>query len=380
MLENLAISENCYTFIVLKYKELQTIIAMITEDKVTKLFCIADDFCKFFDAMMEKYTLKADKKRQYHRKSTMSKAEIMVIMILFHDSGYRCLKHFYIEKVCRHMRHLFPKVVSYNRFVELEKEVAIPLALFIKKVLLGKCTGISFVDSTPLNINVTYNRGEDLSQASYLPDEIKRRIFWRFTFYLLPLQRNNQYPTIMKLRLLSTLSLILCCVGSVLAYNLKYVRGLSNSSVLSIAQRPSGEMLFGTCDGLNSYDGNGMWLTAQNTGVILYGNLVEDVKTVGGSMWVLTNYGLNIMSPMGSKVDYYEQFKGLRKIRCNPSGDGFLLHDGHLWFLDKKGRFRWAASGRTRCATSACLMADCMYSCTTASCVMLSGRPTAGTT
>ena len=50
------ISENCYTFIVLKYKEIQTIIAMITEDKVTELFCIADDFCKFFDAMMEKYT------------------------------------------------------------------------------------------------------------------------------------------------------------------------------------------------------------------------------------------------------------------------------------------------------------------------------------
>ena len=89
-------------FIVLKHKELQTTIAMITEDKVRELFCIADDFCKFFDAMMEKYTLKADKKRQNHRKSTMSKAEIMVIMILFHDSGYRCLKHFYIEKVCRH--------------------------------------------------------------------------------------------------------------------------------------------------------------------------------------------------------------------------------------------------------------------------------------
>ncbi len=66
-------------------------------------------------------------------------------------------------------------------------EVAIPLALFIKKVLLGKCTGISFVDSTPLNINVTYNRGEDLSQASYLSDEIKRRIFWRLAFCLLPL-------------------------------------------------------------------------------------------------------------------------------------------------------------------------------------------------
>lgn len=125
---------------------------MITEDKVTEIFCMADDFCKFFDAMMAKYTLKPVNKRKYHRDSTMSKAEVMVIMILFHDSGYRCLKHFYLEKVCKHLRHLFPKVVSYNRFVELEREVAIPLALFIKKVLLGKCTGISFVDSTPLRV------------------------------------------------------------------------------------------------------------------------------------------------------------------------------------------------------------------------------------
>ena len=146
----MVISENCCNFIVLNYKELQTIIAMITESKVIELFCMADDFCKFFDAMMSKYTLKPVMKRSYHRASTMSKAEIMLIMILFHDSGYRCLKHFYVEKVCRHMRHLFPKVVSYNRFVELEKEVAIPLALFIKKVLLGKCTGVSFVDGIQL--------------------------------------------------------------------------------------------------------------------------------------------------------------------------------------------------------------------------------------
>lgn len=152
MFEDLVINENCYNFIVLKYKDLQTIIAMITEDKVTELFCMADDFCKFFDAMMKKYTLKSDNKRAYHHDSTMSKSEIMLIMILFHDSGYRCLKHFYVEKVCKHLRHLFPKVVSYNRFVELEKQVAVPLALFIKKVLLGKCTGISFVDSTPLRV------------------------------------------------------------------------------------------------------------------------------------------------------------------------------------------------------------------------------------
>ena len=47
---------------------------------------------------------------------------------------------------------MFPEIVSYNRFVELEKTVALPLAIFIKNVLLGKCTGISFVDSTPLRV------------------------------------------------------------------------------------------------------------------------------------------------------------------------------------------------------------------------------------
>lgn len=156
---NLVISENCCIFIVLNYKVLQTIIAMITENKVIELFCMTDDLASlifnsanFFDAMTAKYTFKPTAKHKYHRDSTMSKAEIMLIMILFHDSGYRCLKHFYQEKVCRHMRHFFPKVVSYNRFVELEKDVAIPLAIFIKKVLLGKCTGISFVDSTPLRV------------------------------------------------------------------------------------------------------------------------------------------------------------------------------------------------------------------------------------
>ena len=148
----MVISENCCIFIVLNYKELQTIIAMITEDKVTELFFMADEFCKFFDRMMARYTLKNAGKRPYHRETTLSKAEIMLIIILFHDSGYRCFKHFYLDYVCKHLRHLFPKVVSYNRFVELEREVAIPLALFIKRVLLGKCTGISFVDSTPIRV------------------------------------------------------------------------------------------------------------------------------------------------------------------------------------------------------------------------------------
>ena len=31
---------------------------MFTEDKVTEIFCMADDFCRFFDAMMEKTSIR----------------------------------------------------------------------------------------------------------------------------------------------------------------------------------------------------------------------------------------------------------------------------------------------------------------------------------
>ena len=44
---------------------------MITEDKVfrklketSEIFCIADDFCNFFDAQMAKYTFYGKKKAQ----------------------------------------------------------------------------------------------------------------------------------------------------------------------------------------------------------------------------------------------------------------------------------------------------------------------------
>ena len=51
------ISEIYCNFIMLKYKEIQTKIAMITEDKITEIYCMADDFCKVFDAQMKKYTI-----------------------------------------------------------------------------------------------------------------------------------------------------------------------------------------------------------------------------------------------------------------------------------------------------------------------------------
>jgi len=82
----------------------------------------------------------------------MSKSEVKTIMVIFHLKSYRNLKHFYLDYVCKHMIDFFPEFVSYNRFVELQKSVIQSLAVFLKLFGLGKCSGISFIDSTALKV------------------------------------------------------------------------------------------------------------------------------------------------------------------------------------------------------------------------------------
>lgn len=126
---------------------------MITEDIVIEIYSPADDFCKIFSGQLERHQLNVPKTtRKYHRQAALYDAEVITILVLFHLYGYHRLKHFYLNYFCEHMQDMFPKTVSYNRSVELQQSVILPLTISPKEVLLGECTGISFVDSTPLRI------------------------------------------------------------------------------------------------------------------------------------------------------------------------------------------------------------------------------------
>ena len=77
----------------------------------------------------------------------------MTICVCFHLSGYRTFKGYYTKLIQKDYRKFFPKLVSYNRFVELMPYAAIPLTLFIQYTSSkSPCTGISFVDSTTLDV------------------------------------------------------------------------------------------------------------------------------------------------------------------------------------------------------------------------------------
>lgn len=124
---------------------------MLTSDKITDIFFIVDEFCIEFKKTVSGHILKKDTgKRARNRSFVLNDSEVITILILFHLGQFRNLKHFYTQYVQMHLTSEFPQTVSYNRFVELQCKVAMPLAMFLKTCCLDKCTGISFIDSTPL--------------------------------------------------------------------------------------------------------------------------------------------------------------------------------------------------------------------------------------
>lgn len=123
------------------------------DSKITEIFYLVDEFCKEFERIKEGHILVEETSvKQRNRKFTMSDSEVITIVILFHLKSYRCFKHFYIMHVQKHMQGDFPKTVAYNRFVELQQKALMPMALFLQMCCLGKCTGVSFIDSTPISV------------------------------------------------------------------------------------------------------------------------------------------------------------------------------------------------------------------------------------
>ena len=118
---------------------------------IIEVFCIIDDFSKMFDEVVKVHSIEEGTgKKKRNRKFKMSDSEVMTILVMFHHSRYRDLKSFYLNYICTQSHSLFPETVSYNRFIELQQKVSCKLIAFLNMCCMGECTGISFIDSTPL--------------------------------------------------------------------------------------------------------------------------------------------------------------------------------------------------------------------------------------
>ncbi|HUH98397.1 MAG TPA: IS982 family transposase, partial [Anaerolineales bacterium] len=119
-----------------------------------ELFMSADDFCQTFLPVWEKKLL-SDGRKKRCRAGKLRISEIMTIIIYLHQSRYRNFKAYYTEHVCQHLRGEFPSLVTCERFVVLMPSAFGPLSAYLKS-LYGRCSGVSFIDSTALEVCDTH--------------------------------------------------------------------------------------------------------------------------------------------------------------------------------------------------------------------------------
>ena len=119
----------------------------------TALYCDVDDFFKNYQKISSpsKNTYLSNKRKYKKRKGKLSCSEVMTICIAYHQSGYKNFKTFYLNHLMKYHYHLFPNLVSYNRFIELMRGIIELLALYLES-RFEKATGISYIDSTPIQV------------------------------------------------------------------------------------------------------------------------------------------------------------------------------------------------------------------------------------
>ena len=115
-----------------------------------ELFCDVDDFMLSFAPQWRASQLATGKQRECA--GQLCPSEVMTILIHFHRSHYRTFKAYYTEYVQVHLTSEFPHLVSYARFVALIPQMMIPMLAYLQS-RYGACTGISFIDSTSLEVS-----------------------------------------------------------------------------------------------------------------------------------------------------------------------------------------------------------------------------------
>jgi hypothetical protein len=129
-------------------------------NKLISIFCDVDDFCIDFikqcnsgiSCLNNNFDNNSKKYIDFCPSCNLYLSEVMTITIFFHLSHYRTFKDYYSSFVKENLASYFPKLVSYNRFVELMQNALLPLLVYTKTNCLGKCTGINFIDSTTLDV------------------------------------------------------------------------------------------------------------------------------------------------------------------------------------------------------------------------------------
>jgi len=120
-------------------------------DRLVEVFCEVDDFCKAFEEQWKTHLIASGNKPRGPEPG-LCDSEIITLLLVLHSSGYKYLKNFYHGPMGELLRRsYFRDMPCYERFVEVQKRVFVPLMFFMLS-RMGKKTGIYYIDSTALPV------------------------------------------------------------------------------------------------------------------------------------------------------------------------------------------------------------------------------------
>lgn len=133
----------------------------------------------------------------------------------------------------------------------------------------------------------------------------------------------------MQLKILIVIGFMLAAAPGVKGQNMVRIstrEGLSNSSILSVAQDADGYIWAGSCEGLNLWDGK------QIRNYKLSGNLIHAIiPTRDGMLWVHTNYGFDRFDPREKSCELHARFNRPYAVTARSRDEAFLIHDRGLY-------------------------------------------------
>lgn len=120
-------------------------------NQLVSIFCEIDDFCKELNNYAQHHLLPGNVKGKRGPAPGLAESEIMTILVMFQMVRFRDFKTFYCGFLQVYWSSYFPNLPSYQRFIDIMKQVIFPLTLFAQ-LNRGKRTGIYYMDSSCLPV------------------------------------------------------------------------------------------------------------------------------------------------------------------------------------------------------------------------------------
>lgn len=117
---------------------------------LTELYVEIDDFCRKICADLGRNLIGSGVAVTIDTPG-LSLSEVLTILVFYHYSRFDCIKHYYLIKVQRELKKYFPKLPSYNRFIERIREIPALATLYLH-YKQAKYNGAGYIDSTPLEV------------------------------------------------------------------------------------------------------------------------------------------------------------------------------------------------------------------------------------